>query len=243
MYRLPLPLVFLPLVLLFLLPPAALPAQTIERGFGLELYPHLSHRRLAGGSDLILDELAALDSLETGLFSYGFGLVYDNRFDRLGYTVGLRYARAGYRTLEQPIGDPFDNVGFRLTTTTDFLSLPLEINFWQDIDERNRVFFFFGGAVNYQLRTRVRRQDFEGGNVTNDEILPTSDFIDYRRLQFSLGTGIGYDRRLGTRLAVRLQPDVRFFLSSNTVRDEVERVSRNYFQLGLRATVRWIRAY
>ncbi len=232
--------IVLPLLLAL---PFFLPAQVIERGFGLELYPHLSDRRLAGGSDLIFDELAALDSLENGIFSYGLGLVYDNRFDKLGYTIGIRYARTGYKTLEQPIGDPFDNVGFRLTTTTQFVSIPLEFNFFQDIDKKNRVFFFFGGAANYHLSTRIRRQDFENGTETADELLPESDFIEYRRLQFSLATGIGYDRMLNERVAVRLQPDVRFFLSGNTVRNEIERVSRNYFQLGLRATVRWIKSY
>ena len=239
-YRLqPRPLLFFLLSLPFLLSAQ----EVIETGFGLELFPNVSNRRLAAGSDLVLDQLVALDSLENATFGYGIGLVYDNRLDKLGYTVGLRAGQAGYRTLEQRIGDPLDNRGFRITTRTRFLTVPLEINFFQDISEKDRVLFFFGGEAHLHLSTRIRRQDFAEGREIDDVLLPESDAVEYRAAQFSLSTGLGYDRKLSNEWAFRLQPTARFFLSSNTKRDEVDRVGRSYYQLGLRLTVRRIRVF
>jgi hypothetical protein len=60
---------------------------------------------------------------------------------------------------------------------------------------------------------------------------------EYRSPVLSINTGIGFDRKLSERWAIRLQPNFQFFLQGN-LKEDPDRTNRNYYQLGARLTVK-----
>ena len=223
------------LLIPFFLFATGLGAQTLERSFGLELTPHLNQRRVSGVGSVDFQQLDRIDSLERGNVGYGVGLVYESRVERIGYTTGLRYTRAGYETLQQAVaGDAGARYSDRITA--HYLALPFELNFYQDISEEDRVLFLLGVAAQVHLGTRVERTSFRNGEETGTA--PTGEDIDYRRVVTSFMTGIAYDRKLSRDWAIRIQPTFQFFLNGNLQPDEDTLANRNYYQLGLRVVVR-----
>ncbi|MCP9234932.1 outer membrane beta-barrel protein [Lewinella sp. JB7] len=223
------------LAALFVLFSWSLSAQTLERSFGLELSPQLSESRISGTNSATFSQLERLDSLEHGGFGYGIGLLYESRIDRIGYTTGLRYTRAGYATLEQAAAGGSNT--FSDEIAAHYLAIPFDLNFYQDVTEDDRVLFVLGVAVQYHLGTRTERTTFTNGAASDPEVLSNDD-IDYRPLITSLTTGIGYDRKLSNDWAIRFQPTFQFFLNGNLRPDATTIANRNYYQVGLRVVVR-----
>ena len=212
----------------------SLSAQTLERSFGLELVPLLSERRVAGVGNVTFDQLEIIDSLEAGNPSFGLGVVYESRVDRIGYTTGLRYTRASYGTLQQ-LGEE-TGVTYSDEVRAHYLSLPFELVFYQDVSEQDRVLFMLGAAVQYHLGTGVQRTSFRNGEETGSERL--ADGPDYRGLVTSFITGFGYDRKLSSDWAIRLQPTFEFYLNGNLKPNPDTKANRNFYQIGLRLVVR-----
>ncbi|CAH1001511.1 hypothetical protein LEM8419_02414 [Neolewinella maritima] len=224
------------LCLLFLLFSCALSGQTLERSFGLELTPQLGGQRISGTSNATFTQLDRLDSLEQGGFSYGLGLTYESRVDRIGYTTGLRFTHLGYTTMQQ--ARPGVTGGtFSEELTANYLAIPFELNFYQDATERDRVMFFLGVGLQYHLGSRTERTIYQDGQAQGTERLP-DDAVDYRGLVTSLTTGIGYDRKLSSDWAIRFQPTFQFFLNGNLRPTDTTVANRNYYQVGLRVVVR-----
>lgn len=208
-------------------------AQTLERSFGLELEPQYSQARVGGVGDVAFSVLNEIDSLERGGFGYGAGLVYESRIDRIGYTTGIRYTRTTYRTLDQVSagGDTYrDRVGGH------YLAIPFDVNFYQDINEDDRVHFLLGAAVHYHLGTRLRRTVTRDGQSLDPERLDAD--LPYRSFIPSFAAGIGYDRKLSPDWAIRFQPTFRFFLNGNLKPDPGIQATRNYYQIGLKIVLR-----
>ncbi len=223
------------LILALALLPMLLPAQVLERSFGLELTPHYGDRRVAAANNVAFGRLERIDSLESGRAGFGLGLTYESRVERIGYTTGIRYLQVGYQTLEQGV------VGGSGTysdwITGHYLSLPFELNFYQDVSEKDRALFMLGLSGQYHLGTRTQRTSFAGGSETGTETLP-DDGIDYRPLVVSFITGLGYDRKLSDYWAIRFQPTFQFFLKGNLRPNSDTIANRNYYQVGLRVVVR-----
>ncbi|WP_116126613.1 outer membrane beta-barrel protein [Lewinella sp. IMCC34183] len=217
-----------------LLLPAVLPAQTLERSLGLELTPHYGSHRLSNARSVILDRLERLDSLEQGRAGFAIGAVYESRVDRIGFTTGLRYTYVGYETLEQaaPGGGTYTD-----RVSAHYLSLPFEVNFYQDVTEKDRVLFVLGIAGQYHLGTGGQRTSLTGGAETGSSALDL-ERSDYRPFLASFVTGIGYDRKLSANWALRVQPNFQFFLNGSLRPDTAADVNRNYYQVGLRVVVR-----
>ena len=222
------------LLLLFL--SSVVYAQTLERSFGLELTPQYGSQRISGTNNTTFSQLDRLDSLEQGGFSYGLGLVYESRVDRIGYTTGLRFTHLGYTTAEQSLPG-VSGTSFSEDVTTNYVALPFELDFYQDATENDRVMFFLGAGLQYHLGTRTERTTYRNGQEQDTERLP-DDAVDYRGLVTSLTTGIGYDRKLSTDWAIRFQPTFQFFLNGNLRPTDTTVANRNYYQVGLRIVVR-----
>ena len=231
----PRPLLF---CLLFLLG-AGLSAQVYEAGFGVELSPHFGNRRITGGQGLIFTEVERQDSLESGVPGYSVGLVYDSRAGKIGFTTGLRYIRTGYDVSEQRSGRPGSPRSFSQEVRASYLSLPIDLNFWQDVTEKDRVMFTFGLAASVHLNTRVRQTDFLDGMALETTDLPDDPDTDYRSPIVTLNTGLGLDHKFNDDWSLRFQPVFSFFLQGN-ITDATERTNRNYYQLAGRLTVRRI---
>jgi len=218
-----------------LLTSLSLGAQTLERSLGLELTPQLSERRVSGVGSVPISELEVIDSLERGSFGYSVGVIYASRIDRIGYSTGLRYSHLTYETLEQAVPGQAGQT-FAEDITAHYLSLPFEVNFYQDVTEKDRVLFMLGVGLQYHLGTRTQRTTLQSGDEVGSERV--NEGADYRRLLTSLVTGIGYDRKLSGDWAIRLQPTFQFFLNGNLRPGEDIRANRNFYQLGLRVVIR-----
>lgn len=216
--------------------PALLGAQTLERSFGLELTPHLGEQRISNSSNVTATRLERLDSLESGRPGFAIGLTYESRVDRIGYTTGLRYLRLGYETLQQEVPGAPDQ-RYADVVTANYLSLPFEVNFYQDVTENDRALFLLGVNGQYHLGTRTQRTTFTGGAESGSERL-AYDASQYRPIIIAFVAGIGYDRKLSTDWALRVQPTFQFFLNG-ALRPETDApANRNYYQLGLRLVLR-----
>lgn len=225
------------LSLLFFFLPLLLLGQTIEKSFGVELSPHWGGRRISGGGGITFTELERQDSLEMGRWGYGFGLVFESRVDKIGFTTGLRYLETGYETLPDNIGGINSGRSFSDVTLARYASIPFELNFYHDIKEKDRVNFLLGAASHLHLGTRTERTTFFDGEVEGAEVLPEDPDREYRPVTLSINTGIGFDRKLSEKWALKLQASFQFFLQGN-LNATFDQTNRNYYQAGLRVTVR-----
>lgn len=217
--------------------PMILTAQVYERSFGLELSPHHGSRRITAGQNVPFTEVERQDSLEAGRGGYGIGIVFESRADKIGFTTGLRYLQTGYEVDVQGTGGVNSGTTFSEVVKASYVSVPFELNFHQDITEKDRVHFILGVAGHLHLQTSTTRTTFQDGNEVSKEVLTDDPLKDYRSPVISLNTGIGFDRKLSEDWAIRLQPNFQFFLQGN-LRDSFNQTNRNYYQLGVRLTVR-----
>ena len=176
-----------------------------------------------------------LDSLESGAYGYSAGLVFENRVERIGYTTGLRYTRTGLQRLRQPL--PGSRPEYAERVAAHYLSIPFDVNFYQDVSEKNRVLFTLGAGLQYHLTTRTHRKLFSGEQEVST-VLVDDSAREYRPLVVSFSTAIGYDRKLSADYAIRFQPYFQFFLNGNRREDVDLLANRNYYQVGLRLIVR-----
>ena len=215
---------------------ATLDAQVLEKSYGLELGYHAGGQRISGGSGITIRSLERQDSLESGRPGYSVGLLFESRAGKVGFTTGLRYLRAGYEVNDDGSDGPGLGRDFRDEVTAHYLEVPFELNFHQDVNERDRMLFMLGVAANVHLNTAGTRSVSIDGVGQGSEPLPEPT-DGYRPVVGSLNAGIGYDRKLGEDWAVRVQPYFRFFLQGN-LRESLSQFNRNYYQTGVRVVVK-----
>lgn len=212
-------------------------AQIYERSFGLELAPHNGGNRITSGGGSVIRSLEIQDSLESGLGGYGFGLLFESRADKVGFTSGLRYIRTGYKVVEDGFDGPTVGLDRREKVTAQYLELPLEINFHQDFSEKSSAHFMLGVAANLHLGTKTERSTRIDGVEQGTVVLPRDPERAFRPVILSLNTGLGFDRKFGENWAVRVQPYFRFFLQGN-LKSNFDQLNRNYYQTGVRVVVK-----
>ena len=223
------------LVLLLSLPLVG--QNVVEQAYGIELAPHFGNRRISAGGGVLFTELERQDSLESGRAGYGIGLIYTSRVNKIGFTTGLRYLETGYSVREQSDRQMGSTRTFSQEVTARYLSLPFELNFYQDIRPKDRVYFTLGVAAHVHLATEVLQTDFLEGVREGERILEPADDQDFRAAVLSLNTSVGYDRKLSETWSLRLEPYFQFFLQGN-LKTNFDKTNRNYFQVGARAQVR-----
>lgn len=209
----------------------------IEHGYGIEAGPLFGSSRLSSGSTVIGAGLERQDSLEMGVPGYGIGLIYTSRVNKIGFTTGLRYLQTGYQVAEQPVDQSGSERTFTQRASARYLSVPFELNFYQDIKPQDRVFFTLGAAAHFHLGTRVTQTNLVGGEAQGDVVLENDPDQPFRSPIISLNTSMGFDRKFSERWSMRIEPFFQFFLQSN-LRDAVDQTNRNYFQVGARVLVR-----
>ena len=208
----------------------------IEHGFGIELGGHHGSRRISSGSGQNFPQLQRQDSLESGVAGFSAGFMYTSRVNKIGFTTGLRYLETGYNIGMQP--DDFDQErSFTREVKGRYVSVPFELNFYQDITPKNRVFFALGAAAHVHVGTKVTEFTFINGSQSGEADLPEDPEEAFRNAIFSINTSLGLDRKLSERWSVRLEPYFQFFLQGN-LQGNFNRFNRNYYQLGARVMVR-----
>jgi hypothetical protein len=209
-------------------------AQTLERSFGLEVSPYVNNRRISGTALATISQLERIDSLEESSVGFGVGILYENRVDRIGWSSGLRYTRAGYGSLPQRTGTVGETI--EREVQAHYLAVPFELNFYQDATPDDRVNFVLGVALQFHLATRTFRSELRDGDEVARERV--DDGLSYRGLVPSFMTGIGYDRKLGDDWSIRFQPTFQYFLNGNLSDSPDLLANRNLYQVGVRVTLR-----
>lgn len=224
-------------LLLFL--PLLLVAQTdpvYEQSIGLEIGAHNGNRRISGGAGVTFFELERQDSLESGVGGLSYGILYESRANKVGFTTGVRYLETGYNVAEQAfVNSP--ETRFSDEVRAQYLSVPFELNFHQSITEKDRVSFMLGIAAQLHLKTVRTRTITEDGELVSTEEIPNSPNVNFRSPIVSLNTGIAFDRKLGEDWALKIQPNFQFFLQGN-LQTQNNQTNRNYYQLGVRVVIK-----
>lgn len=198
--------------------------------------PFRGNRRITAGQGVTFLELERQDSLESGAGGYEFGILYESRVNKIGFTTGVRYLETGYNVDEQPLrGQP--EMRFSEEVRARYLSIPFELNFHQDITAKDRVGFMLGLGAHLHLKTIRNRTTINEGVVQGVEEIPNNPDISFRSPIISFNTGIVFDRKLSEKWAVKLQPSFQFFLQGNQ-REQINQTNRNYYQVGVRAVVK-----
>lgn len=228
---------FCSIVLLILASVLLTGQEVVEHGYGIELSPHHGSTRISGGQGVNFLELERLDSLETGAAGYSVGLIYTSRVNKIGFTTGLRFTETGYNVAEQPSRMMGSTQTFSQVIRANYLSIPFELNFYQDITPKDRVFFTLGLAAHFQLKTKVTQTNFSDGEKLGEVVLERDSEEEFRSPIPSLNTAIGFDRKFSERWSMRIEPFFQFFLQGN-LRAEFNQTNRNFYQLGGRVLVR-----
>ncbi|NJC26744.1 outer membrane beta-barrel protein [Neolewinella antarctica] len=228
---------FLLSILLCVCVPGLFAQDVIEQGYGIELAPHYGSRRISAGSGFPFTELERQDSLETGTAGYGIGIVYTSRVNKIGFTTGLRYLETGYDVDLQSDQRPGSGRTFSQKVRARYLSVPFELNFYQDITEKDRMFFTLGVAGHLHLGTSINQTNFQDGDRVDEQQLANDPDQSFRSPVFSINTAVGFDRKFNDRWSLRVEPFFQFFLQGN-VKSNFDQTNRNYYQLGTRVLVR-----
>lgn len=233
------PLIFRLVLGLLLLSPVSLLAQetdVVEQSFGVEFMPLRANRRISGGQGVTFRDLEMQDSLESGASGYQIGLLYESRVNKIGFTTGVRYLETGYVVADQPLfSDPETQFGDEVTAR--YIMIPFELNFHQNITDKDRVGFMLGAAANLHLKT-IRSRTFVRDGLAEDPVdLEADPGVSFRSPVISFQAGIAFDRKLSEKWALKLQPTFQFFLQGNQ-QQAANQTNRNYYQLGVRVMVK-----
>ena len=204
-----------------------------EFGWGLEIYPNFSNRRLIVQPSVSRDDVRALEALETARPSYTAGLFAQWRGDRAGFQTGLRFVNTGYRTIRANIA-PEDNPPLgaeqkRNDYQNFFLEAPAEILFFHQLDDKNHFFFTIGLSLAYNLTNYETVIFYDGeSRQPRRESIDKGDFVN---LHYNFLSGMGWEHQFSDGFALVLQPTFQFWLKSLLQQAEV---NRNLYSIGIR---------
>lgn len=202
-------------------------------GYGIDLFPHYSNRRL-----VVFDfsDQARIDSLETNETarpSYGIGAFLSYRGEKVGLRFGASYLNAGYARKREdiPFTDPFaskfSEVEYRFVSHQ--IEVPFSILFYQQLSDKDEFFFLLGTGASFNVSNKDIYTRYEG-STSEKEILDAPQ--GFRRLNFCLETGMGWEHKLGQELAMSIAPVFKLWLAGLYKEPLME--NRNLYQLGLK---------
>lgn len=212
----------------------ALFAQDISRSIGIQLLPGVSSRRFLPNNVLSSQEIRDIEDREMASFSYGAGVNYLVRGEKAGFSLGLLYQQLGYETnrFEWTESESFEEA--EETFVQQALSLPAAINFYQELGRTDRFYFLLGLELSYQLSTEETRTLFDR-NSSFTEPIQRPEEEEFRRTNFALRTGMGWEHDFSPRLMLSLQPTFQYWFRS-LLRD-TDGSDRNLYSLGVRAAL------
>lgn len=209
-----------------------------EFGWGLEVYPNYSHRRLITQTSVPVQLARELEELETGRFSYTAGLFAQWKGQRAGFQTGLRFMDTGYQTIRTPLSaadtPPPGATEKRIAYQNRFIEAPAELQFIHELDNKNDFFFMVGLALAYNLSNATRTIYYTGDTQSsNTEKADKEDFAD---ISYSFLTGMGWEHQFSDRFSLVLQPAFQFWLRALLVEADI---NRNLYSVGVRVGVKF----
>lgn len=210
-----------------------LTAQEIRSGFGLDLYPQLSTRRLAASGFVSQDEIDRLEEREIVRPSYAVGLFYSRRAEKIGFRIGLDYANVGYRSKVEALPEDSPDrpvfASFRDGFVSHQLQVPMSVQFYQELSPGSDFFFEMGLLGSYALGQKEIRTLYAGERQENERSEPEGD---YRGANFGFQTAMGWEKTMGRNWVLSLRPTFQFWLRGLKQNDAD--VNRNLYNVGLR---------
>lgn len=209
-------------------------------GIGLNLFPNYSHRRLVNFDISMQAQADSLEANEVARPSFASGLVLSYRGRKAGVQVGLNYSQTGYRGKRVPI--PFSDPNFANFNEQQYqfraqaIEVPFSVQFYQSLSDKDDFFFALGSGISYNISNQNIITRFDG-ETSSREVVDIED-EDYRRVNYSFQTAMGWEHKFGDRLVMSLAPTFRLWLAG-VRRDAL--LNRNLYQFGIRTTLRWDR--
>lgn len=195
---------------------SSLHAQNAGISYGIQVAPGFSFRKSLPLNDTSIDDLIALDELESGEFAYSAGIrVEFNWGEKAGFQTGANFIQMGYHTeLERSV------VQIEGTETIvdreqrfDFknIEIPFILNFYQEMSPQGRIYFKMGGSAIYGISRKARTIEYVEEEVTSDN---TTSIIDGADANISIQTGMGYEHTFAGRFALFVEPNFQYYLRS-----------------------------
>lgn len=211
-------------------------AQT-ERNWGLVVFPQLGHRRLLYTDAYTREDVAALEAAERFRPGVSLGVLSSRRVDKIGLQFGLQYANVGYLSprTDYALNDPDRGIytSFRQGYRVHQIHVPLSINFYQDLGTKDAFYFMFGLNLGYQLSADSVLLRYTG-EITDRQYSRETNQI--RAFQQGFQTAMGWERKLGNRIVLAVQPTFIFWFSG-VFPPEIP-LNRDLYQVGLSTSVR-----
>ncbi|HHB51664.1 MAG TPA: hypothetical protein ENK75_01270 [Saprospiraceae bacterium] len=124
--------------------------------FGVSLYPHFSDRRLGYSRAYKQEFIDSIDRNEISRPSYEISLFWQKRSEKIGFYTGVGFLNTGYKTSIDTIEnapDLYPNANRkRLDLKNINITLPVELNFFQRINDYNEFSFGLGLAISYNIQ-------------------------------------------------------------------------------------------
>ncbi len=212
---------------------ATLGSSQAEFGWGLEVYPNFSNRRLIAQAGISNQQIQELEALEAARFSYSAGLFAQWRGGRAGFQAGLRLMDTGYRTVKTSLSaddsPPPGAAEKRIVYQNLFIEAPAELQFFQELDDNNDFFFMMGLSLAFNLANKDKTIFYTGESRTVNSETPNQD--NFSNLSYSFLTGIGWEHQFSDSFSVVLQPTFQFWLQALLIEADI---NRNLYSVGLR---------
>lgn len=200
---------------------------------GLNLYPNYSSRRLIALSNISIPEIDSIETRETSRPSWSAGVAMGWRSQKLGFQIGLDYMDSGYRTVKEdlPEDDPRSGTAGkrRIIFQGQYLSVPMEVHFYQQLSERSDFYFMMGAAASYNIGNSFNTRYYAG---ENDELVRMAEEnSEYRGVNMAFQSGLGWAYDLSDNLRLSLQPTFMFWMRGVLKENDL---NRNLYSMGLR---------
>ncbi|MEM8583729.1 MAG: hypothetical protein AAGF87_05640 [Bacteroidota bacterium] len=204
----------------------------ILNGWGIEVLPHIGSRRLVAAVQIDVDEVRAIEAQETATFGYGLGIFYRNRAEKIGTRLGLRYQSTGFDGNRRDFPELNPPISTEVAYRTQIFEAPLWLDFYQNFGERSSFVFSFGLSPSIHFGQEFEETTFRSGEA------PTSALKDdnYRGFNIGFMSGLGFERRLGRKLVLGVQPQFQYYILGNTINEE-NNLNRNLFNMAVRLTL------
>ncbi len=227
---------------LFLLLMSTLPALAqITTGWGLELFPNLSNRRLVAYTSISEQMIQEIEKREVSKPSYAAHLFLFWKKEKIGFQIGAGFADTGYRTVEEPI--PANDPDFAIASSRRYvfqnynLELPASMKFYQSLSDKDLFNFMLGANVSYNLSNDTLTVLYGGENSTRR----VADESDFRKINYAFTAGIGWEHRFSPTFTLILQPTFTFWMKG-VLKDTIyTELNRNLYSFGVRVGFRFDR--
>lgn len=222
----------LSLALLFIISNLALGlAQDRYVDYGLNLYPHLSNRRLVAFDEYAQSEVDSLERYESARPSLGLGFYLNYRALKVGIRTGVNYMQVGYTGERQaiPLNDPLASefTDFKKDFVSHQIEVPFSLLFYQQLSPKDEFYFLLGSGLSLNIANRDVFTRYEGSVSEKERVKPEEDF---RAVNVCIQTGLGWERQISRQLRMGVAPVFKLWLSG-LYTDEI--LNRNIYQMGI----------